>query len=95
MIIKWLEDAVQDLHQLRHYIAEHNPPAAQSIAIRIIDTVNLLVEQPGLGRPGHVPHTRELVITGTPFIIPYQVRGNVVEILRVFHGAMLWPDKLP
>ncbi|MDF2866618.1 MAG: toxin Y4kP [Gammaproteobacteria bacterium] len=95
MIIKWLDDAAQDLHQLRHYIAENNPYAAQSIAERIIEAVSLLAEQPGLGRPGRVPQTRELVITGTPFIIPYQVRGNVVEILRVFHGAMLWPDKLP
>lgn len=95
MIIKWLDEAAQDLRHLRHYIAEDNPQAAQSTAKRIIDAVSLLAAQPGLGRPGRVPHTRELVITGTPFIIPYQVRGNVIEILRVFHGAMLWPDKLP
>ncbi len=95
MIIRWLDEAIQDLRQVRHYIVEDNPYAAQSIARRVIEAVSLLTEQPGLGRPGRVRHTRELVITGIPFIIPYQVRENTIEILRVFHGAMRWPDKPP
>jgi toxin ParE1/3/4 len=95
MIIKWLDEAVHDLRQLRYYIANDNPSAAKSVAKRILEVVSLLAEQPGIGRPGRVPHTRELVITGTPFIIPYQVKGNAIEILRIFHGAMQWPDKLP
>jgi toxin ParE1/3/4 len=45
------------------------------------------------GRPGRWPGTRELIIPGTPYIVPYRVKGPVVEILRVFHGARRWPDE--
>ena len=53
--------------------------------------VELLATHPASGRIGRVPGTRELVITGTPYIVPYRVRGDAVEILRVFHGARKWP----
>jgi toxin ParE1/3/4 len=33
------------------------------------------------------------VITDTPYIVPYQVREDTVEILRVFHGARKWAEK--
>jgi toxin ParE1/3/4 len=48
---------------------------------------------PGLGRPGRVEGTRELVVANTPYLVSYRVRNNVVEILRVFHGARKWPQK--
>jgi len=35
--------------------------------------------------------TRELVIPGTPFIVPYRLVGNTIQILRIFHGARRWP----
>jgi len=37
---------------------------------------------------------RELVVAGTPYILPYRVRGEAVEILRVFDAAGKWPEKL-
>lgn len=37
---------------------------------------------------------RELVITGTPFIAAYIVKEDVVRVLRVLHGARMWPDKM-
>lgn len=37
--------------------------------------------------------TRELVITGTPYLVPYRVVGDVIVILRVLHGARQWPDR--
>jgi toxin ParE1/3/4 len=43
------------------------------------------------GRAGRVPGTRELVIAGTPFIIPYRVAENTIQILRVLHGKRKWP----
>jgi toxin ParE1/3/4 len=38
--------------------------------------------------------TRELVITRTPYIAPYRIEGDVVRILRVIHGAQIWPDEI-
>jgi toxin ParE1/3/4 len=46
-----------------------------------------------MGRPGRVPGTRELVIPGTRFIVPYRLQGNTIQVLRVFHGARRWPER--
>jgi addiction module RelE/StbE family toxin len=50
---------------------------------------------PESGRPGRVAGTRELVVTGTPYVAAYQVTDTAVRILRVLHGAQQWPDDLP
>ena len=44
-----------------------------------------------MGRLGRVPGTRELVTPRTPFIVPYKLEGEVIQVLRVFHGARRWP----
>jgi toxin ParE1/3/4 len=54
----------------------------------------LLPDNPEMGRPGRVPGTRELVIPSTPFIVPYRLDGNTIQILRVFHGARRWPESI-
>ena len=46
-------------------------------------------------RPGRVAGTRELVITGTPYVAAYAVTAETIRILRVLHGAQRWPDELP
>jgi toxin ParE1/3/4 len=94
MTIKWLEDAIYDLQALRQYIALDKPAAANRVAKQIITAVNILSEQPSIGRCGRVPNTRELIVAGTPYIIPYRVKNNTIEILRVFHSAMQWPETL-
>ncbi len=93
MQIRWQEDAVLDLQYLQDYISQDNPKAAKETAQRILKVVSLLPHQPDIGRPGRVPNTRELVVNGTSYLLPYRVRNGVIEILRVLHGAMQWPDK--
>lgn len=90
MIIKWLEDAVFDLQALRQYIAKDKPSSANRIAKRILNAADLLSQHPHLGKPGRVPGTRELIVSSTPYIIPYRVKNNSIEILRVLHAAMEW-----
>jgi plasmid stabilization system protein ParE len=60
---------------------------------RVLDAVAQLERQPGLGRPGRVPGTRELVVGHTRFIVPYRVRAETVEILRVFHTSRRLPER--
>jgi toxin ParE1/3/4 len=93
MMIMWLEDAIQDLQALRYYITQDNIVAANRISKKILDSVNILSEYPAVGRAGRVPNTRELIISSTPYIIPYKVKNNRIEILRVFHCAMQWPEE--
>jgi toxin ParE1/3/4 len=95
MKVRWSRLAVEDMLALRAHIGEHNPAAAQRMAQTIASNVNkLLPENPQLGRPGRVPGTRELVIARTPFIVPYRVRHGVIHVLRVYHSARRWPEKL-
>jgi toxin ParE1/3/4 len=93
MILVWSPEAIDDLVALRAYIEQDNPLASQRIAAHIVHNVEtLLPSSPEIGRPGRVPGTRELVIPRTPFIVPYRVVGNTIQILRVFHGARRWPE---
>ena len=93
MKVRWLDEAVTDLKALRTHIAHDNPSAAAEVAQRIREAVRILADYPAAGRPGRVPHTREFIISGTPYILPYRVRADAVEILRVLHAAQQWPDR--
>ena len=89
----WSVEAVEDLVALRAYIEQDNPAAAQRVALHIVQNVEtLLSKNPEMGRPGRVPGMRELVIPRTPFIVPYRVIGNTIQVLRIFHGARRWPE---
>ncbi len=95
MNILWSPEAIEDLTFLRSYIAEDDPAAARKVVLHIIHSVQqLLPDNPQMGRPGRVPGTRELVIPKTPFIVPYRLQRNVIQILRVYHGARRWPETL-
>ncbi len=75
MQIKWLRAALRNLDAEAEYIARDNPAVADRVVRKIRATVNLLIEQPALGRPGRVPNTRELVISGTPYLVLDQGDG--------------------
>jgi toxin ParE1/3/4 len=83
---------VRDLDAAEKFIAQDNSEAAAKVALTIVKAVSQLKDQPGTGRAGRVPGTRELVIAETPYIVPYRVKNDVVEILRVYHSARKWPD---
>lgn len=90
----WTRRALADLDNARHYIAEENPSAATRTANRIKAALEAVARHPEIGRPGRVAGTRELVVTGTPFVLPYRIRAKRIEVLALLHGARRWPDEL-
>jgi toxin ParE1/3/4 len=46
------------------------------------------------GRLGRIEGTRELVVSGLPYVIPYRVVDDVVLISSVIHTSRKWPEKL-
>lgn len=92
MRVNWLRTARANLIAASEYIARDNPEASARTAAAITRAVESLKRFPAAGRPGRVPGTRELVVSGTPYIVPYRVRGNVVEVLRVLHASRDWPS---
>ena len=92
MQIRWQDDAINDLIQVRRFIAMDNPSAAARVANRIRSAVPELARQPGMGRPGRVPGTRERVLVDVPYIIAYRVEEDSVVVLSVLHTSRKWPE---
>lgn len=93
MRVRWLRKALTNLDTEAQYIARDSPAAAIRTVNKITQAVDRLSQYPSMGRPGRVPGTRELVVPGTPYIVPHRVRDDTVEVLRIFHASRKWPDK--
>ena len=94
MTVVWSPRAIGHLVHLRDDIARENPGVAARTAATLLAAVDRWAELPNLGRPGRVSGTRELVVPGTRYVIPYRVRGERLEIIAVFHGRQRWPKRL-
>lgn len=81
------EPAARDLEQIVDYIALDNPVAAEGVYRGIVAAAERLPEFPALGRPGRHPETRELSVSGLPYLIVYEVSTEAVTILAIFHTA--------
>ena len=93
MTVVWSPRATHHLSALRAYIARDNPDAAADVALTLLAAVERLAELPSLGRPGRLAGTRELVVPGTPYVIPYRVGSERLEIIAVFHQRQQWPSR--
>ncbi|MEK7846980.1 MAG: type II toxin-antitoxin system RelE/ParE family toxin [Nitrospinota bacterium] len=82
--------SINDLREAGEFIASDNPQAAERMAERVQEAVEYLLEHPNMGRVGRVSGTRELVVSGTPFIIVYCVIVPTIQILRVLHHSRKW-----
>ncbi|TXL18823.1 type II toxin-antitoxin system mRNA interferase toxin, RelE/StbE family [Methylococcaceae bacterium HT5] len=87
----WLGSAEADLDNIAEYIAQDNIDAAIDVYLRIKDSSKGLLEHPKIGRAGKVKGTRERVVVGPKLIIVYRVVARI-EIIRVLHGAQMWPS---
>jgi len=92
MQVKWTRKALANLDTAVAFIAANKPAAATNVALQILNAARMLAEQPGIGRPGRVAGTRELVVPGLPYILPYAEKHGIVFILRVLHTSRKWPE---
>jgi len=90
--LRWTRAASRDLESVERYISRDNPDAAVDTVLEIIRRVEILADHPGMGRPGRVEGTRELVLGSLAYVVPYIHQGDTITILRVLHGAMKWPE---
>jgi len=86
MRITWAPEARRQIHEIWHYIALDDPQAADRMVTRLVAAVEKLAHFPHLGRPGR-EGSRELVVSGTPFVVVYRVEGEEIRIGTVVHGA--------
>jgi len=86
--IRWTTEAADELETAVKHILQDNPAAARNVAQAVIDRIEQLAAFPGLGRPGEVKGTRELV--SPPYVVVYRSTEEIVEILHIWHGAQDW-----
>ena len=94
MILIWSRQAVADLEKLRRHIEVHDPSAASKVATWILEAIRQLEQFPGMGRPGRIAGTRELVVKRTPYLVVYRIGREAVHLLRIFHTRQKWPETL-
>ena len=92
MKIVWRSIALEDLEEVRRYIMQDDPKAADRVRNAILAAIEQLAEAPHLGRSGRVDGTRERIIPDTPYIAAYTVIDDEIQILSVIHGARQWPE---
>ena len=73
-------------------ISDNTIRAPRATAWKIKQATRRLADFPASGRPGRWPNTRELVVPGTPYILPYCVKDNELWIIAVLHAAKKWPE---
>jgi toxin ParE1/3/4 len=89
-----LDLAIADVDHIYDFIATNNAAAARAMVDKIDRAIDNLVAHPRMGRAGRLAGSRELVVSGTPYIVAYRLRGRAVELLDVIHAARRWPDRL-
>ena len=92
MRLTWSAFALADRDAIFTHIEADSPRAAIAVDEHIAQAVLRLVAFPESGRPGRVPGTRELVIPRTPYVAAYALAPDRIRILRVLHGAQMWPE---
>jgi toxin ParE1/3/4 len=95
MRLLWSPDAVADRTGIFDWFLAENPAAALATDTAIARHTGRLRRFPHLGRPGRIDGTRELPLPRTPFIIVYRLTEEDIILLRILHGARLWPPPDP
>lgn len=87
MKVVFSDRAKHRLHQIRSYITNDNPVAAEHVVVRIRQTVELLADFPMLGPKWREGETRALVVSGLPYRVHYRINANVLEIITIAHTS--------
>jgi toxin ParE1/3/4 len=89
--LRWTEQAASDLEHIAGYLFEHAPERAAELVRTVYDAPAGLMTFPNRGRLGKKDGTRELVLSPLPYIVVYTVHGDLINIVRILHGAQQWP----
>jgi toxin ParE1/3/4 len=91
MELRWTDEAAADLEHITDYLFQNTPARAAELVRGIYNAPAALLTFPYRGRAGKKEGTRELVLSLLPYIVVYQISGEVVHIVRILHGAQKWP----
>ncbi|WP_208348967.1 type II toxin-antitoxin system RelE/ParE family toxin [Pseudaestuariivita rosea] len=92
MNINFSEGSRKDIADIYSYLGERNPSAADKTIARLFQSIAYLGTFPLMGRPGRLENTRELTVTGMPYIVIYEIQSPTdLTVQSVVHTARQWP----
>lgn len=94
MKTRFSERTIRSLTSIWDHIAKDSPESASRVVGIIVKSALRLEQFPFSGRVGRSKGTRELVVPGPPYVIPYRIVDNVILILSVVHTSRKLPKKL-
>jgi len=83
------ESAIADIDGFAAWVAKDSAQGARSMVSRILGTIERLNLFPEMGHKGTDEGTYERIVSGTPYIIVYEIRKkpSAVLAIAVVHGA--------
>lgn len=85
MRLRLLAEATRDLRNIFDFIEHDNPETARDVARRLMKSIQLLAQNPSVGRPSKTKAIREWSVPDLPYVVPYRVRRDSVDVLRIYH----------
>jgi len=90
----WSPRSLADLEGIREHIASDSELYAGLVVSRLVAAPSRLLEFPESGRMvpefGR-PNLRELIVR--PYRLVYRLRGDIIEVVTVFHAARMYPER--
>ena len=71
------------------YLAEKNETAAGKLLEQVEATTDSLARRP-IGRPGYAVGTFEKIVQRTSYVLVFELAGDELRILRLFHMSRDW-----
>jgi toxin ParE1/3/4 len=83
MKLRFTRRATQDLAGIGDYIGAQNPAAAVRVRSAILETLQLLVQYPQIGRAQTVEGVRKIVTRRYSYIVYYSVDADAQEVVVI------------
>jgi toxin ParE1/3/4 len=94
-LVRWTDQAVEDLRQIRRYIERDSPRYGRLVVERLYQSTERLALFPRSGRivPDlNLEHVRELIVG--EYRIVYRIEAEAVVLLTVFRSSRIFPIEI-
>lgn len=87
--VVWSSHARSQYLSALAFLVARNETAAARLQARVEATTAGLAKRPA-GRPGYAEGTLEKIVSGTSYVLVFELAGEDLRILRLFHMAQDW-----
>ncbi len=94
MRLRYTRLALADREAIFDYLHQRSPQGARRVMARIDTVLQLLLTQPRGGYATDMPDVRVLFVGRYPYKAFYRIRGETIEVLRLWHTSRRPPEEI-